>query len=992
MFRLLNESFLSRSLVVGIVMLSFLPVAAVSAASAVIEEVMVTAQRVSESTQEVPIAVTALTGEMLDVQGIITPSDLQMSTPGMSFTATNAGGSNLSIRGIGQLISNGDSGVSSHINEIPISSNLNTIEFFDMTRVEILRGPQGTLFGRNATGGAINFVTRRPDFESVNGYLDVEGGNYSNFRMKGAFNFPISDNFAIRVAGMSLERDGYIENLAAGQVANNGVGAGIDTIANIDSNIDGRDIESFRITAAWSISDNADLWLMYSNFKEDDDRARISNQICVTNAIPTLGCEANGVGFEQPHAIAGTGGILLALGAGAYPLEANVPSKYDRRQPGFREMHTDFDPIFEEKEEIWAFGYNMEFDKFSFDILGAYQERDFLAQQDYFMDVGALLFDGSVNLPISAPAGQAGDDFRNGPCSVYNGTSGVATAGNPDGACALDVDGSVSFTYDQSDLHSEYWAIESKFATNFDGPLNFTVGASVYDEESNRDYYVLGNAIDFAGAYPGFFLQGDDPAEPATSKGNAVFGELYYDFSDDLKFTFGLRYNVDERGKEGNSVLLNAFDLNQSLNGALGSTTLIRTGLAGFVFGAPLGQQTALAELYGIDAATIAAAELTPPASPERIGLATTIPSVPQSGESRAITNSPNQSKFREFSGRLGFDWNINDNSMVYAFISRGYKPGGLNDAIPVTFQDSSKFTFLPEEITSFEIGSKNTLLDGTMILNGSIFYYDYTGLQISRVVNNATINDNIDATIFGLETELHWRPSVLPNLEINAAYSYVNTEVGNSISIDPTNRTAGDPNWIVLNNLDQGATIGINFVAENPAAVAAAVATCAPIGGTVPIPNLSYPNGIPALWSRSCIEGAGVTTSDGLPVDLKGNELQNTPAHSISVGAGYTWNIPAIEGTLTLRWDYYWQAKSFAREFNTKGDRIDSWDQHNASLIYQNTESAWSGRLFVRNLGNEDNVTGQFLTSDTSGFYRNYFLTEPRVYGLSVRYDFDRG
>jgi outer membrane receptor protein involved in Fe transport len=102
-----------------------------------------------------------------------------------------------------------------------------------------------------------------------------------------------------------------------------------------------------------------------------------------------------------------------------------------------------------------------------------------------------------------------------------------------------------------------------------------------------------------------------------------------------------------------------------------------------------------------------------------------------------------------------------------------------------------------------------------------------------------------------------------------------------------------------------------------------------------------------------------------------------------------YTWQIEQIGGALTARWDYSWRDEQYAREFNTEGDKIDAWDQHNASLIYESSNGVWEGRLFVRNVQDEDNVTGKYLTSDTSGFFRNYFLTEPRIWGASVKYNF---
>ena len=121
----------------------------------------------------------------------------------------------------------------------------------------------------------------------------------------------------------------------------------------------------------------------------------------------------------------------------------------------------------------------------------------------------------------------------------------------------------------------------------------------------------------------------------------------------------------------------------------------------------------------------------------------------------------------------------------------------------------------------------------------------------------------------------------------------------------------------------------------------------------------------------------------------LDGNSLPNAPEHTVHVGLAYTWSIGAIAGSLTARYDYYWQADSYAREFNTVGDEIDSWDQHNASLIYESDDGRWSGRAWIRNIGDDDNITGHYVTSDTSGYYRNYQITEPRIFGASVRFNF---
>ena len=173
-------------------------------------------------------------------------------------------------------------------------------------------------------------------------------------------------------------------------------------------------------------------------------------------------------------------------------------------------------------------------------------------------------------------------------------------------------------------------------------------------------------------------------------------------------------------------------------------------------------------------------------------------------------------------------------------------------------------------------------------------------------------------------------------------------------------------------------------YVATLPLATQALIA--GHTGANVLYPPNEAGVAIPAYFSRRFLDAVGVETHDGIPVDLDGNDLPNAPRHTARLGLAHTWNIGA--GLLTLRWDYYWQSESYAREFNTVGDEIDAWSQHNLMLAYK-SGGGWSARAWVRNLLDDENVTGKYLTSDTSGFFRNYFLTEPRIYGASLRYVF---
>ncbi len=962
-------------------------------AATAIEEVVVTAQRISESIQDVPIAVTALTGQMLEDKQVIGVSDLQMNAPNVSFTNTNFGSNSLSIRGIGRLLTSatGDAGVSIHTNEISIGPNLNTSEFYDMERVEILRGPQGTLYGKNATGGVVNFVTRKPDFDGVNGFLDVEAGDYASRRIKGALNVPITDTFAVRIAGMQLERDGYTKNLAAGQV---GVDGRVLTRGlagdKLSRDVDGRDQWDFRITAKWDITDDASLWVMYNEYDEDSNRTRINNQVCVTGNLPTYGCVPDAVGFETPFVAATLGGTLAAL-YGLLPVTADGTGVFNYPRPavGLRSMHTDFEPIFENNVKQWSFGFEYAFENYTVGVVGGTSESEYLTQQDYNMDVSFELpynfYRADGLWPISTSPGNAQLGAAGNPCNVFDGLAGTV----PGGKCqAFGL--TQNYAYDQSSSEGEGWTYEVKVQSTFDGPLNFLAGYTQFDSEGGGDYYVFSNLLDSARPdyYPGFFNSFSSSNGGTALSGSSFFGEVYYQINDDVKLTFGLRRNDDDKSVRDTSVLWNAQDANFPLSSALAGNALpplwtrVKTFLNG---GAPTATEQALISLYA-PTADLNAALATGAQSAQRLAISDAIPLAPLFSEGRVLTGSPSKFNWKQTTGRIGIDWQINDESMLYAFYSRGYKPGGANPAIPPEFQGTSSFDYDQEDIDSYEVGIKNTLFDGSMVLNANIFHYDYTGLQVARIKNNSSLNENIDAKINGAELEVLWNPQAVENLSVDFNYSWLDTSVDGSTSIDPTNRTNGDSAWTVLNGF------AVLYIAPTDALIAATpllLTAGVAAGAVLNAPASLYPSGIPSMVAKPILDAFGIPYQEGIAADLDGNSLPNAPEHTIKLGLAYTWPIDAISGELTLRYDYYWQDDSYAREFNTRGDRISSWDQHNAALMYASTDGKWNARLWVRNLQDEDNITGHYLTSDTSGYYRNYFTTEPRIYGLSVRYNF---
>ena len=1011
-----------------------------------IEEVIVTAERTSESIQDVPIAVTAFTGEMLDAKQIITTSDLQMNTPNTTFTASNFGGTNLTIRGVGSLlIAGGEGGVSIHLDEIPMPTNLLAVEFYDMERVEVLRGPQGTLYGRNATGGVVNMVTAKPNMDAVGGNVTVEYGDYDDQRVKGALNLPVGDTVAIRFAGMQIQRDGYTENTAFGQVGAPGTRGAGTVLRGIDDDVDGRDISTYRITGLWQPMENLTAWVQYNKFHENDDRARITNQVCQRTQIPTYGCDPDGFGFETPHLGTTTGGVVAGQ-VGAIPYGNAIGTlAFPVQSTGFRKMHTDFEPIYKYDEDTYTMNVSYDFDNFTVSVSGGYQETSTLYNQDYLMDVGPDLAPttfptllGPANptgyWPTSSPGGEHNAGWVNPQCNFNAGTAGQF------GGCLTDADTTRVFAYDQGDGLGEYWTAEAQILTHFDGAWNFLAGvSSLYGEVKGNGYWVLANTLDmYKTIYPSLYTNSSNPHKGSELDGQSIFGEVYWQATDSIKFTVGLRYNDDERKASGSNPFFTSIDACQPIGGSLTFLTDCSTGNGKAwlrTAAAPLlnplsrglpssADATQLAQYYGVYDAYSTTCGTGGPVlgctSPAAYAAAVQIlqqgiPPVPGFNESRILTGSPTSVDFQETTGRAGVDWQLTDNTMVYGFFTRGYKPGGLNPEVAPIFQGSTPFTFDSEQIDAFELGTKNTLFNNSLVLNAAAFYYDYQGLQIGRIVNNTAVNDNIDAKIWGVELETVWRPEFAPNLSIDATYSHLVAEADGATSIDPLDRGAGDPNLFPFKNIDAGAFSGQLFVANKsqitPAHIAQAVALCqaytnpSPPGCPAVLPGTTYTdaNNTPAYFSlqylsqtNDCDPGVGVApcntiglvqTSTGLEKNIDGNTLPGSPENSFNIGVAYEFHFSF--GTLTPRVDYHWQDDMYGREFNSVGDEIPSWDQVNASLDFVTNDGRWIAKIWGRNLEDEDNVTGHYLTSDTSGFFRNYFLTEPLVYGASLRYNF---
>ena len=187
----------------------------------VFEEVLVTAEKRTEILQNLSQAVTALSADDLESRQLNSFVDMSAIAPGVNVAKNEGFKTVITIRGIGNEANQNaiaNPSVSYHLDGVYVASPfaLQT-DFLDLERIEVLRGPQGTLFGQNSTGGGINVITKAPTFDEFYGTADLTAGEYSLIKARAAMNIPFSDSLAARVSVMSHKHDGYTDNVGNGQ-------------------------------------------------------------------------------------------------------------------------------------------------------------------------------------------------------------------------------------------------------------------------------------------------------------------------------------------------------------------------------------------------------------------------------------------------------------------------------------------------------------------------------------------------------------------------------------------------------------------------------------------------------------------------------------------------------------------------------------------------------------------------------------------------------
>jgi iron complex outermembrane receptor protein len=267
-----KQTFKLKSLAIAVAM-SNLTALSVNAEDRAIEQIVVTAEKRNESLQDLSQAVTALTAKDLDNKYISSFVDLSAMAPGVTVAKNEGFKTIISIRGVGNEANQNataNPSVSYHMDGIYIASPyaLQT-DFIDIERIEILRGPQGTLFGQNSTGGAINVISAKPNFDEFAGKADLSLGTDNLRKVRGTVNVPISDDLAMRTSFSRVKQDGYTQNVYNGPNALNPsetfVGKDMDNIDNL----------SIRTDWLWKASDTLSLRFLAQYFTGESNGAGI---------------------------------------------------------------------------------------------------------------------------------------------------------------------------------------------------------------------------------------------------------------------------------------------------------------------------------------------------------------------------------------------------------------------------------------------------------------------------------------------------------------------------------------------------------------------------------------------------------------------------------------------------------------------------------------------------------------------------------------------
>ena len=433
----MNKSAFFRNLLVPAVSMTVLVSQPVHASdSDAMEEVIVTAQKREQSVMDIPFAIATFSEAELKARGAADIKDMQYSIPGLSITNNLPGQDRVQIRGASSGAGIGLPTVGRYLDEVSVSSDATQraldIPLLDIQRVEVLRGPQGTLYGAGSIGGTIKFISNSPDLQEAGGSVGIgissvdDGGD--GHEVNGVVNLPIiEDKLAIRVAASTEDIAGWIDNTATGET---------------NSNEADRDFVRAKVLFQPHERFNASLMWMHYDFEQDNNNHELSES-----------------GFDLLNAD-------------------------KRKATSEREVNTPFATPVSDEWDLVNLILNFEMDEAS------------IVSSTGFLDRNVNFLSETVNAFFP-----------------------------PNSFGSLEIE----------DREAEVFTQEIRMNSNWDKPLNYTVGMFYRDTETSQTQTLSYPAFL---AFPAQVVTGTAPVD---SESWAVFGELSYDFSDRFTAAFGLR-------------------------------------------------------------------------------------------------------------------------------------------------------------------------------------------------------------------------------------------------------------------------------------------------------------------------------------------------------------------------------------------------------------------------------------------------------------------
>ncbi len=708
-----------------------------------LDTLVVTAQKREEVMQDVPMIVTSLSQQALQDTGVRDIKDLQIMVPGLTVTSTqNEAITTARIRGIGTV---GDNmGLESSVGVVidGVYRPRNSVGFGDLgelERIEVLKGPQGTLFGKNTSAGVINVVTRRPDHE-LGGGGEVTVGNYGALGLAGWFNAPMGDYAAFRFYAAHRDRDGWM---------NVTTGAGPRTE---DKDYD-QNFRTFRAKLLLEPVDGVDI-VLSADITRRDENCCTAVQLVSGTSPSTL---INAIG----------GGNAIAPSGQADPWARRAYSNRDTSQ------YIDDKGV---QAEV-----NIDLDAFGgatlTSITGA-RDWDAVNGRDYDFSAVDMLY-------MNPKESESYNRFKTFSQEFH-------LSGSTD-----TVDWLVGMFYANEDLDkTETYSIGS----GYEPYLSTLVGASALPQikaaldptlAALSAQYQLPLTMSINPANPAAFLSqfsgrpfgstftgmGALDKYEQNSKNLALFTNNTWHATEAFDVTMGLRYTREKKTLDAvydnpNGSLACAASL---ANPGAGIARLLAARIAN-LSQLPAANQAALINQLATALGSSAAGQALVAGVVGRMCLPWT--NALHDGDVTYQSRSEN-----EWSGTLKFAYRWNDNAMTYFSAARGYKAGGFNlDRTQVGVTPTTADTSFPGEfVDSYELGAKTTWADGNLLLNGALFHQSYSDFQLNSFLGTSFVVRSIPkVTSQGLDAELLWQAT--PGLMLQTGLVYADTKYGRNI------------------------------------------------------------------------------------------------------------------------------------------------------------------------------------------------------------------